>query len=101
MSKHFDFIQILLGIEIFHFKSASSKFHLLNCYSFSLSMGLSWWPDIKNPPCSAGDAGLIPGLGRSPGKGNSSPLQYSCLENLTDRGTWRAIVMGSQRVRYD
>ena len=34
---------------------------------------------VKNPPANAGDAGSIPGLGRSPGKGNGDPLQYSCL----------------------
>ena len=45
-----------------------------------------------------GDAGSIPGLGRSPGVGNGNPLQYSCLENSMDRGAWWAIVDGSQRV---
>ena len=48
--------------------------------------------------CSAGDPGLIPGLERSPGKGNGNPLQYPCLENLMDRGLQS---MGSQRVRHD
>ena len=50
---------------------------------------------IKNPPTSAGDIrnlGLIPGLGRSPGGGHDNPLQYSCLENPTDRGPWQAMV---------
>ena len=41
---------------------------------------------------NAGNAGLIPGLGRSPGEGNGNPLQYSCLENPMDGGAWRAIV---------
>ena len=41
---------------------------------------------VKNPPASAGDAGSIPGSGRSPGEGHGNPLQYSCLENLMDRG---------------
>ena len=36
---------------------------------------------VKNPPAYAGDAGSIPGLGRSPGEGNGNPLQYSCLKN--------------------
>ena len=48
---------------------------------------------VKNPPVNAGDEGeeaLIPGQGRSPGEGNSNPLQYSCLENPMDRGAWRA-----------
>ena len=40
------------------------------------------------------DAGLILGLGRSPGGGNSNPLHYSSLENLMDRGAWRAMVHG-------
>ena len=45
---------------------------------------------VKNPPANAGDAGSVPGLGRSPGGGNGSPLQYSCLCNLMDRGAWQA-----------
>ena len=48
----------------------------------------------KESACNAGDPGLIPGLGRSPGEGNGNPLQYSCLGNLMDRGAWRASVMG-------
>ena len=48
----------------------------------------------KESICNAGDLGLIPGLGRSPGEGNSNPLQYSCLENPMDRGAWRAAVHG-------
>ena len=43
---------------------------------------------VKNPPANAGDAGLIPGLGRSSGEENGNPLQYSCLENLMDRDWW-------------
>ena len=45
----------------------------------------------KNPPDNAGDEGdmhLIPGLGRSPGGGHGSPLQYFCLKNPMDRGAW-------------
>ena len=52
---------------------------------------------VKNLPVNAGDerdAGLIPGLGRSPGGGHDNPLQYSCLENPMDRGAWQAIVYG-------
>ena len=47
---------------------------------------------VKNPPANAGDMDLIPGLGRSLGEGNGSPLQCSCLENPMDRGAWRATV---------
>ena len=56
---------------------------------------------VKNLPASAGDADLIPGLGRSPGGENSNPFQYSCLENAIDRGAWRAKSMGLQRVGHD
>ena len=49
---------------------------------------------VKNLPANAGDVGLIPGSGRSPGEGNSKPLQYSCLGNPMDRGAWQAIVHG-------
>ena len=52
---------------------------------------------VKNLPANAGDVGdssSIPGLGRSPGEGNGNPLQYSCLENLMDRGAWWAIFCG-------
>ena len=50
---------------------------------------------VKNLPAGAEDlrdVGSIPGLGRSPGEGNGNPLQYSCLDNPMDRGTWRTIV---------
>ena len=52
------------------------------------------WLSDKESTCNAGDAGLIPGSGRSPGEGNGSPLQYFCLVNPMDRGTWRATVHG-------
>ena len=51
----------------------------------------------KESACSAGDPGLIPGLGRAPGEGNGNPLQYPCLKNLKDlmdRGVWWAAVHG-------
>ena len=47
---------------------------------------------IKNLPANAEDVGSIPASGRSPGEGNSYPLQYSCLGNPMDRGAWRATV---------
>ena len=59
---------------------------------------------IKNPPAHVGDArdmSSIPGWGRSLGGGNGTPLQYSCLENLTDRKAWRATVNGVARVGHD
>ena len=47
---------------------------------------------VKNPPANAGDVGLIPLLGRSPGGGNGNSLQCSCLGNAMDRGAWWATV---------
>ena len=57
---------------------------------------------VRNPAANTGairDAGLIPGSGRSSGRGHGSPLQYSCLENPMDRGAWRATAHGV-RVRH-
>ena len=56
---------------------------------------------VENPPDNAGNAGLILGLGKSPGEGNGNPLQYSCLENPMARGSWWATVHGLQRVGHD
>ena len=53
--------------------------------------------DGKVSACNVGDPGLIPGLGRSPGEGNGHLLQYSCLENSTDRGAWWAAVYGAAK----
>ena len=54
---------------------------------------------VKNQPANAGDCDLIPGSRRSPGEGNGSPLQYSCLENSMDRGAWQATVHGVAKSR--
>ena len=54
---------------------------------------------IKNPLANMGDLGSIPGLGRFPGGGHGNPLQYSCLENLMDRGAWWATVHGVTKGR--
>ena len=55
----------------------------------------------KESACNAGDPGLIPGLGRSPGEGNGNPLQCYCLKNPMDRGAWQATVHGVARVGHD
>ena len=71
------------------------RIHLLSSQGFPCSsVG-------KESACTAGDLGLIPGLGRSPGEGNGNPLQYFCLENPMDRGAWQATVHGVVRVRRD
>ena len=69
----------------------------------------SWFPrrlSGKESTCNtgdAGDSGSVPGLERSPGGGNGNPLQSSCLENLKDGGSWRAIntVLGGHKVGQD
>ena len=50
---------------------------------------------------ATGDTGSIPGLARSPGGGNGSPLQYSCLENPMDRGVWQATVHGVTKSQHN
>ena len=65
-------------------------------------MGRSGFPCSsvgKESACNAGDPGLISGLGRSSGEGNGNPLQYPCLENLMDRGTWWIAVHGVTKSR--
>ena len=57
-----------------------------------LCQGFPGGSAVKNPSANAGDVGLIPGSGRSPGEGNGNPLQYSHLANPMDRGTWWATV---------
>ena len=57
-------------------------------------MGFPGGSVVKNPPTNAGDMGLIPESGRSPGEGNGNSLQNSCLGNSMNRGVWRATVHG-------
>ena len=71
--------------------------------SCPFKMGFPSGSVVKNPPANAGDAsdaGLIPGLGRSPRGGNGNSLQHSCLENPNDRGAWRATVHGATEELY-
>ena len=60
-------------------------------------MGFPVGSDGKEYACNAGDLGSILGFGRSPGKGNGYPLQYSCLENSMDRGDWQTTVHGAAK----
>ena len=62
--------------------------------SSNLNWGFSDGSDSKESASNAGDLGSIPGSGRSPGEENGNALQYSCLENPMDRGTWWATVHG-------
>ena len=60
----------------------------------NIGVGFPGDSDGKEPACNSGDPDSIPGLGRSPGKGNGNPLQYSCLDNPMDRGAWLSTVHG-------
>ena len=69
---------------------SSSPLHISLLVSFLL--GLPWVAQtVKRLAYNAGDLGLIPGLGRPSGEGNGNPLQYFCLENSMDRGTWQGL----------
>ena len=97
------------GSEIFTVFQIKSYF---DSNSSMLSTGITGWPwipwafklpytplwrfpggsDGTESACNAGDLGSVPGSRRSPREGSGSPLQYSCLEDLVDRGAWQAIV---------
>ena len=89
------------------FSREERKFENLRSYSISftvsspelltepfLGIWLPWWLSGKESPANAGDSGLTPGSGRSPGERNGNSLQYSCLGNPMDRGAWWTTVLG-------
>ena len=63
-------------------------------FTLGQTMGFLGGSDVKASAPNTGDLGSNPGLGRSPGKGNGNPLQYSCLENPMGGGAWWATVHG-------
>ena len=63
-------------------------------------MGNAYFFFLREGNWNRGDPGLIPGSGRSPGEETGSPLQYSCLENPKERGTWWATVHGVTRIGH-
>ena len=67
----------------------------------NFSRGFPGGSVVKNLPASAGNTGSIPGSGRFTGEGNGNPLQYSCLRNPMDRGTWWSTAHGVARVGHD
>ena len=70
------------------------------CWEMTLNTcdtGLPWWLSGKKSACQAGDVSAIPGSRRSPGEGNGNPLQYSCVENPMDRGSWQDTVHGAPK----
>ena len=85
-----DFLDCLVLMDIWYVLS-------IECFPLAYILYKTGFPsgsDGRESACNAGDPGLIPRSGRSPGGGNSNPLQYSCLENSMDRGAWRATVHG-------
>ena len=90
------------NFDLHFFNDSSIRFqhgHTLNPSSIFnfwtiLVFGFPGGSEVKASASNAGDLGSIPGSGRLPGEGNGNPLQYSCLENLTDRGTWGVTVHG-------
>ena len=86
-----DYQRLSLGTLLINFTVSQEKL-----VEYKVSW-LSRWCSGKESACSVGDAGdvgLIPESGRSPGEGNGNTLQYSCLESSMDRGAWRATVHG-------
>ena len=80
---------------------AQSRTRLMRRSSSRESLHFPGVASGKESACNAGAPGSIPGSGRSPGEGNGNPLQYSCLENLMDRGAWQATVHGVAQVGHD
>ena len=88
-----------LSIYLFVLSNTISSLRQIYCYPYIVdedrtSLGFPGSAVVKNPLANTGDVGLIPGLERSPGGENNKPLQYSCLGNPMDRGSWQAIVHG-------
>ena len=69
---------------------AGGKFQtgVIYVHLWLIHRGFPGGSEVKASACNAGDQGLIPESGRSPGEGNGNPLQYSCLENPMDSGAW-------------
>ena len=79
----------------FYFLTCSVQgFQFLHVFA---NTGASLMAQTLKSAYSAGDPGSFPGSGRSPGEGNGSPLQYSCLENSMDRRAWQAVVHGVEK----
>ena len=107
-AQHVGAVTVARGLR--RYSSPAAEHRLSSC-----GAGASWWnlprPGIEADSCppggsevkasahNAGDLGFIPGSGRSPGEENGNALQYSCLENPMDRGTWRATVHGVTKSR--
>ena len=90
-------LSFCMCLQIKHFEQ-QWNFELILTHYVSF-MGFPGDSECKESTCNAGDLDLMPGLGRSPGEGNSYPLQYSCLGNAVDRGAWQATAHGVTKSR--
>ena len=79
----------MMNLRHTHTHTFSSNKHIYRCVCAHIYLRLTQLSVVKNLPANTGEAGLIPGSGRSPGEGNGNPLQYSCLENPMDREAWQ------------
>ena len=89
-------IGLFSSLEYISYRAAVILCYLQSLISLPLATtgGFPGGTVVKNLPANAGDADLIPVLGRSPGEGNGNLLQYSCLVNPMNRGAWQATVHG-------
>ena len=84
-----------MGLQKLDVTEVTEHIPIISCFSVVVIQNSSTNEKMQR------DVGSIPELERSPGKGNGDPFQYSCLENSMNRGAWRAILHGSQKVRHD
>ena len=75
-------------MDSYQISGPETKWDMLADFLLPSVLALDGGSVRKDSTSNAGDQGIIPGLGRSPGEGNDNPLQYSCLENSMDRGAW-------------
>ena len=87
--------------KIITFQSFYYGTNYFKCFLVLTHLGFSGGSAGKESACKAGDTGLIPGSGRSPGEGNDYPLQFSCLDDSMDKEALRAVVHEVTRVRHD
>ena len=89
----------IIVLEVLNKYISQSELESKKYMLFADDIGLPWWFSSKESTWNTGDAGSIPGSGRSPGGGHGNPLQCSCLENPMDRGAWWATVYRAAKSR--
>ena len=100
--KRNELLDNLVIITILKNKGVTTNWQMLILLTPKVNLGFPSGSVVKNPSANARGVGSIPGSGRFPEEGKSNPLQYSCLGNLKDRGTWQGTVpWGCRRVRHD